>query len=322
MRFAGALTLTHNATTLILPGGANITTAAGDTAVAIPVSGGWYVFYQKNIATAGAFGARLIATSTVNDAAIILPSRIQPINASVAASALTLTLNPTTLDFRSSSLTSGTVNTREIASAISIVVPSGATLGTINAVQNQLIVLAIDNAGTIELAVVNIAGGTNLDETTLISTTALSAASDSNNVVYSTTARTNVPFRVVGTVVSTQATAGTWATAPSLIQGAGGQAVASLGSFGQGQVPQNVTGSRVLGTTYYNTTGRPIFVHVVNQMTIANASAIVTVGGISFAGSSSGAATYLSTVSAVVPPGVAYSVDTTSATLIQWREIR
>lgn len=30
-RFSGALTLTHNATSLILPGGANITTAAGDT---------------------------------------------------------------------------------------------------------------------------------------------------------------------------------------------------------------------------------------------------------------------------------------------------
>ena len=32
LKFAGALTLTHNATTLILPGGANITTAAGDIA--------------------------------------------------------------------------------------------------------------------------------------------------------------------------------------------------------------------------------------------------------------------------------------------------
>jgi len=31
--FDGALTLTHNATSLILPGGANITTAAGDTAI-------------------------------------------------------------------------------------------------------------------------------------------------------------------------------------------------------------------------------------------------------------------------------------------------
>ena len=32
MQFSGALTLTHNATSLILPGGASITTAAGDVA--------------------------------------------------------------------------------------------------------------------------------------------------------------------------------------------------------------------------------------------------------------------------------------------------
>jgi hypothetical protein len=33
LRFAGALTLTHNATSLVLPGGVSITTAAGDTAI-------------------------------------------------------------------------------------------------------------------------------------------------------------------------------------------------------------------------------------------------------------------------------------------------
>jgi hypothetical protein len=44
IRFAAALTLTHNATSLILPGGANITTAAGDTAIAISLgSGNWVV---------------------------------------------------------------------------------------------------------------------------------------------------------------------------------------------------------------------------------------------------------------------------------------
>lgn len=42
LRFAGALTLTHNATSLILPGGANIVTAAGDTALfASDGSGNW-----------------------------------------------------------------------------------------------------------------------------------------------------------------------------------------------------------------------------------------------------------------------------------------
>ena len=49
VRFTGALTLTHNATTLILPGAANITTAAGDCLVAVSLgSGNWLVpFYQN-----------------------------------------------------------------------------------------------------------------------------------------------------------------------------------------------------------------------------------------------------------------------------------
>lgn len=49
IRFTGALTLTHNATTLILPGSANITTAAGDAAVMQYLgSGNWRcVSYHK-----------------------------------------------------------------------------------------------------------------------------------------------------------------------------------------------------------------------------------------------------------------------------------
>ena len=44
LRFAGALTLTHNATALILPGAANITTVAADRALAISLgSGNWVV---------------------------------------------------------------------------------------------------------------------------------------------------------------------------------------------------------------------------------------------------------------------------------------
>jgi microcystin-dependent protein len=49
IRFAAALTLTHNATSLILPGSANITTAANDTCLALPLgSGNWIVLaYQR-----------------------------------------------------------------------------------------------------------------------------------------------------------------------------------------------------------------------------------------------------------------------------------
>lgn len=61
LRFAGALTLTHNATTLILPTGANITTAAGDMCLAVPVgTSGWRVLLY----TAAALVTGTPATST------------------------------------------------------------------------------------------------------------------------------------------------------------------------------------------------------------------------------------------------------------------
>ena len=157
--------------------------------------------------------------------------QIQSITSSVAGNQLTVGLNPTTLDFRSATLTTGVPNTRTVSSALTLVVPASATLGTVNATQARLVLLAIDNAGTVELAIVNLAGGVNLDETTLISTTAISAAATSASVVYSTTARTNVPFRVVGFLDITETTAGTWATDATTKQGAGGASIWG-GNFG------------------------------------------------------------------------------------------
>lgn len=59
VRFTGALTLTHNATSLILPGGANITTAANDRATFISLgSGNWIcVQYTKADGTSVVAGA-------------------------------------------------------------------------------------------------------------------------------------------------------------------------------------------------------------------------------------------------------------------------
>lgn len=243
--------------------------------------------------------------------------QIQPIEAAVAASALTLTLNPTALDFRSATLTSGTVNARTVAAAISVVVPSGATLGTANGVASRLALLAIDNAGTVELAVVNLAGGNNLDETTLINTTAISAGATAANVIYSATARAGVPFRVVGFVDSTQAAAGTWATAPSTIQGVGGLALTALSSLGYGQVWQNLTGSRAFGVTYTNTTGRPIWVQVSSN--VANGAGSITVKGTLVVQITEGSDSNQS-IGCIVPPGATYLAAGSS--LIQWAELR
>jgi len=153
--------------------------------------------------------------------------QIPTITATVATNILTLGLNPCSLDFRSSTASSGTTTTRNVTAAISMTVSNGSTLGTVSAVASKLAVLAIDNAGTVELAVVNPNYSGLLDERSLISTTAEggTGTADSGAVIYSTTARTNVPFRIIGYVESTQATAGAWATSPSNIAGMGGAIV-------------------------------------------------------------------------------------------------
>jgi hypothetical protein len=179
--------------------------------------------------------------------------QLQGITSTVGSNALTVSLPATVLDFRSATLSSGTINQRAITSTISLVVPSGATLGTTNSVISRIVVVAIDNAGTIELAVVNVLGGNNLDETTLINTTAISGASSAANVFYSTTARTGVPFRVVGFVDSTQTTAGLWASSPSEIQGSGGQANIGVYRMVQGAVIPTTSGTAI------DITGIPIW---------------------------------------------------------------
>jgi hypothetical protein len=127
--------------------------------------------------------------------------------------------NEVKIGFRSATLTSGVFNVRSVTAALSVVISSGSTLGNRSAVAEYLYVYALDNAGTVELAV----SGIRLDEGSLHSTTAEGAlgAADSPSVLYSTTARTNVPIRLLARLQSTQATAGTWAAVPTEIALAG-----------------------------------------------------------------------------------------------------
>jgi hypothetical protein len=74
VKFEGALTLTHNATSLILPNAANITTADGDTALAFSEgSGNWRIHsyagknaYHSTLTTSGAaaVGGNLVVSGT------------------------------------------------------------------------------------------------------------------------------------------------------------------------------------------------------------------------------------------------------------------
>ena len=251
-----------------------------------------------------------------------LGSQIQPISASVASSALTISASALSLDFRSTSLTSGTITTVSGTPA-NLVISSGSTLGTVSATQSRIVVIALNNAGTIELAAVNISGGNQLDETNLITTTAEggAGAADSASTIYSTTARTSVAYRVIGYIESTQATAGTWATAPSTIQGSGGEALTAMSSFGYGQTWATVT--RAYGTTYTNSTGKPIAVSTYGNTATSGGNLQATVGGVvlTYAQHESTGNTAVTTFF-IVPSGVTYSVASNSVTLSAWVELR
>jgi len=253
--------------------------------------------------------------------------QIQSISASIASSALTITASALTLDFRSATLGSGTVTT-VTGTPANLVISSGSTLGTINATQSRIVVLALNNGGTIELAAVNISGGNQLDETNLISTTAEGGAggADSANVVYSTTARTSLAYRVIGYIESTQATAGTWATAPSTIQGYGGQALNAMSSLGYGQIYQDLTASRSSGTTYYNTTNKPIFVFITAQAASGNTTYLTpTIGGVAQLSGNTYCASSAYGVQQqfIVPAGQSYLITAQNiGSINRWLELR
>ena len=98
-RFTGALTLTHNATSLILPGAANITTAANDRYEARSLgSGNWIVTkYQKADGTAVVGGAA--ASQAEVDAATITTVYLSPERKRITLANEQATTSGTAIDF-------------------------------------------------------------------------------------------------------------------------------------------------------------------------------------------------------------------------------
>lgn len=104
--FAGVLTLTHNATSLILPGGANITTAAGDVAIFKSLgSGNW-----RCASYLRATGVQLIATAGEVTTGTDNTKAITPFaltNSSPTVQALTVIGNVTAGGFIQAAVTAG-----------------------------------------------------------------------------------------------------------------------------------------------------------------------------------------------------------------------
>lgn len=221
--------------------------------------------------------------------------QIRNITAAVSANALTVTLRaPALVDFRASTLGSGTINTRSVTSDVSLTVPANATLGTVNATSARLIVIAIDGPSGVELAITNFSVYKSYDETVLLNTSALSAASTSPTPFYSTIARTGVPFRVLGYIDSTQTVAGTWSSLPSKIQGQGGQNIIAAPQFVSGNLQATTSGTAI------DFTGIPSFAKKItisfNSVSMSGTSNPIVQAGISSGVETTG---YSGTTSAV-----------------------
>lgn len=148
------------------------------------------------------------------------------IAATVAASALTIAIKTDSgsdasasdkieIGFRDATAGTGQFSTGEITGALSTVISSGSTAGQVSGAASYIYVYLINNAGTVEVAWAR----TTFDEGSIVTTTAEggAGAADSASTIYSTTARTGVAVRLVGRLLNTQATAGTWATNPAEI---------------------------------------------------------------------------------------------------------
>ncbi len=134
IRFAGALTLTHHATNLVIPGAANLVTAAGDSCIAIPKTtssgtfDGWRIAnFVRGADTPGVSGA-IITDDVSTDATryVLFDDVTSGTATTVGVSSTKLTFNPSTGTLNSTGFNSLSditlkTNVTEIANALEVV---------------------------------------------------------------------------------------------------------------------------------------------------------------------------------------------------------
>ena len=158
------------------------------------------------------------------------------ITASVAASALTITLtnasgsaptaaDPVIIPFRSPTASSGAIIRRTVDSSLSLVISSGSTLGTTSAQPFNVYVVAFDDGGTVRLAAIQAASGTDvgkLQSRGIVSATGEggSGNADSPQVYYASVGITAKAYAMLARLEwnSGLTTAGTWNVAPDKIE--------------------------------------------------------------------------------------------------------
>jgi hypothetical protein len=177
----------------------------------------------------------MFAAAAISLGATMLNGTIVP---SVSGNALTLAIktlagadpsasDPVWFVFRSATASSGSYSVVEVTAALSTTVPASSTLGFANATPGRIWVTAVNNAGTVSLAVINCLSGANatgwsiypLAGWGIVNVTAYGGGANNAQTFYGAGSLSSVPYGVLGYVTweagSTLATAGTWNLTPT-----------------------------------------------------------------------------------------------------------
>lgn len=156
------------------------------------------------------------------------------ISATVASNQLTIALkttsgadatasNPVLFPFRDATIGLGDPVWVSLASAASFTISSGNTMGCQSAVMCRLWVVALNNGGNVQVCAFNALSGTNvaaINEAGLVTSQVGSGGGNSAQLYYCNNAVSLVakPIRIIGYVDIQETVAGTWSTAPTLVQ--------------------------------------------------------------------------------------------------------
>lgn len=114
---------------------------------------------------------------------------------------------PVTITYRSATASTGSATEVSTTAALSVVVPSGTTIGTVSGRTHYPYLYAI-NTGSGNVLGISL---TKFDDGSIQSSSAISGGS-SASTLYSTSAQSNKPIRLIGRATISEATTGTWAT--------------------------------------------------------------------------------------------------------------
>lgn len=192
----------------------------GDSSLKVPTTGWVSSEFARNVEGAVIYNLGISVTLNSGAATVTITGK--------DGNALSAT-NPGIISFRDNLAGSDKFNTVSITAPLSVTIPSGATLGTVNGVYSRIWIVAYYYSGTVYLGVTNrvtnntevrVDGlGTFGNSTTnaLTNVTIINTSSDSEKIIYGPQAATGVPYTILGFFDSNQATAGTWSTNPVTI---------------------------------------------------------------------------------------------------------